>query len=309
MRLRLDELVSSFPPPGGQWERHVFWGDDGLAKDFWEQFSLQGLFAQAKVLIVRQAQNLPAEQWKALSAALGSVAGTVWPIICLEVDSERGKPKVPAHIQKLACYGFAEKKGWLEVIPGLDSRSLPGFVLKAAKALGLNMTPQEAQQLAGRLLPDAALVQSDLAKLALLADHQGRLPKNAASLLEHNQDIHIFEMIASIQNNTRQAAVWRQILDERLGGDVSVFGFMKLLQREARVLWQVLHNEPSPLPPSVLGQKRALAQGLGPALIARIFDLLLTAEKGIKTGERSPEQSFDKLAADLFTLFSQRSRR
>jgi DNA polymerase-3 subunit delta len=46
-----------------------------------------------------------------------------------------------------------------------------------------------------------------------------------------------------------------------------------------------------------------LAQSLGAARLARIWDLALQADKGIKSGERSPEQAFEILTAGLFLLF------
>lgn len=305
LRFRLEELEEAFPPPeGGGWKKRVFWGDDDLTREFWEYLTLQGLFAEPKILILRQAQNLPAEQWKALSGALGAVAASTWPVLCLEVAMERGKPKVPAHIQRLECYSFAEKKGWLQVIPPLDGKTLPAFVQKAAKRNGVTINPREAAQLANNLPPDAARVRSEMAKLALTAGPDGRLPQDAALLLDYDREVHIFELLSSIQKNERKMDVWRQILNERLGGDISVFGFTALLLREARILWQILSGSPVFLPGHVLAQKRVTARSLGQPRIAKVFDLVFTAEKGIKTGEKSPEQTFDKLIADLFTLFA-----
>ena len=45
---------------------------------------------------------------------------------------------------------------------------------------------------------------------------------------------------------------------------------------------------------------------LGFAGVARLWEIALAAEKGIKTGERSPEQAFEMLTADLFRLFGHR---
>ena len=52
LRARMEQLLSSFPPASGQWERHVYWGDEEPSPRFWEQLTLQGLFGAPRVLVV-----------------------------------------------------------------------------------------------------------------------------------------------------------------------------------------------------------------------------------------------------------------
>lgn len=328
LRNSIEVLLAGHPPASGagDWQRFVFWADEGLAPPFWEHLTIQGLFAVPKALVIRNAQALAADSLKKLFAALLPLApkavreqpGTpsaalpsplVWPIVCLEVAFEKGNAKVPVHIQKAAAYETALKAGWIESIPGLTPQSLPAFIKTEAASLGLALSREETAVLASALPPDAALICSELSRLALLADSEGRLPERAGSIVEHTQELSIFELMRIVQQQGPAPAAWKRILEDRLSGENLVFAFNAVLLREARILWQCLSGREPYLPPSVAGQKKAAARALGFAGIARIWELALMADKGIKSGERSPEQAFEKLAADLFMLFAGTGRR
>ncbi len=294
--------------PSQGWQRFVFWGDEGLPAAFWEHLTLQGLFATPKVLILRNAQNLPAETLKTLSQALEPLArqrdnSLIWPMICLEVAFERGVPKVAAHIQRLPCYALAEKNRWIDSTPGLTSQTIPAHIRAEAARHGLVLDSALTGKLAQTLPPDAAQISSELAKLALASGPDGRLPPEALQLVEQHAEANIFELLRQVQHSSNTPAAWRQILEDRLGGENSVFAFIAILLREGRVLWQTLAGSPPPLPPQAAAAKKIISQSLGAVGIAKLWELALTADKGIKTGERSPEQAFEMLAAELFTLF------
>ena len=318
LRARLDTLLAThLPPQGGGWQRFVFWGDEGLSPSLWEHLTLQGLFATPKAVIVRNAQVLPAESLKTLSKALMPLAGKtgaplpsplLWPFICLEVSMEKGKAKIPAHILHLPCYAEAEKRRWTDPTPGLGASGMQAFVRAESERHGLALRPEEISTLTRALPPDAASIESELAKLALIADSNGRLPRDATALASQAQEISIFELMRIVQQNSDAPAAWKQILEDKLSGDNMVFAFTAILLREARILWQSLAGPAPYLPPQVALQKKISAESLGYSGIARLWDIALQADKGIKTGERSSDQAFEMIAADLFTLFGGRNR-
>jgi DNA polymerase-3 subunit delta len=307
LRNRLDSLATAHVG-ANPWQRHVFWGDEGLSPSFWEHLTLQGLFFTPKFLIVRNAQNIPVETLRMLSPFLEGLAGTdsslVWPAICFEVAFEREKAKTPNHIQKLPFYLLAEKRGWIETIPPLTPQSFPAFLREEAARAGLILSAANIAALSRALPPDAAHASSELAKLALTADASGRPTPDALAELGAAQEIGIFELIRLLQQRANTPAVWRKILEDRLGGENSIFAFISLLLREGRILWQILSGNPPSLSPQTMAGKKNIARSLGFAGLARIWELALIADKGIKTGERSPEQAFEMLAADLFLLFA-----
>ena len=305
MRLRVEALLNAQPPAGaGVWERFVFWGDEPLPSAFWEHLTLQGLFATAKALIIKNAQNIPAEGLRTLSSALlRTPSATVWPILCFEIAFDHGKPKLAPHIQKLPLYVHAEKNKLLDVLPGLTPTNFPAFISREAEHLGIHLTPVQAGQLASLLPMNAQEAGNELAKLALCTTEDGRLPPNLGDFVSHTPELGIFELLRALQHKGSALAVWRRILEDQLGGENMVFAFNSLVVREARILWQLLAGEAVFLPPQAANAKRTLARSLGFSGIARLWELALQADKGIKTGERSPDQAFEAITAELFLFF------
>lgn len=323
LRGRIQNLLSQHSPTqtgaASTWQRFVFWGDEGLSSSFWEHLTLQGLFAIPKALVIRNAQLLPAENLRRLFTAVSALAPSkgvkgslpnplIWPFICLEVAFEKGKAKIPAHIQKSETFQFAEKSGWTDYTPGLTPQTMPAFIRNEAARAGLSLRQEELALLSRALSPDAALISSELAKLALLTDKDGKLPPNAATFVEQGQELNIFELMRIIQQQGPAPVAWRRILEDKLSGENLVFAFNAILLREARILWQLLVGQSVYLPPNIASQKKMAAESLGLAGVARIWEIALKADKGIKSGERSPDQAFEMLASDLFMLFG-RARR
>ena len=293
-------------PAPGVWERHVYWGDEPLPSSFWEDLTLQGLFAVPKAVLVYNAQNIPADSWRTISQTLGKPLGDTWPIFCLQVDFDKGAPKIPAHIAKLHCVTFASSKGWLWLNPGLDARSKAEFVRGEAARLGLQFAPGAFEAAIARLPFDATTIVGEMEKLALAVGADNTITQNHAAFLELEPEPDIFSLIRNLQHGGNPTAVWQQAaLSER--GESMVFGFLSMLAREARQLWQLAHNENVRLPSHVLSAKTALARSLGLPGIAKLWQLALEADKGIKTGERSPDQALDSLFAALALLFRRRS--
>ena len=300
-------LMQAVRKEGAGGDTSTFWGDDGLTDAFWDKLTLQGLFAMPKTLIIRHAQALPAAVLRRLSAALNRAPESVRVFLCLEVPVEKGKHKIAAHILKLPCYAFAEKNKGLVTIQALTPATLPRYVSAEAKRLNLGLDPQTASRIAALLPPDAATVTTEMEKLALLADASGALPRTALGLLEQSLDASIFDLLRFVQSHNSPHTAWQQLLEYQQSGEAVLFGFLATLTREARALWQLLCGEEPQLPPNVLGAKQALARSLGHAAVARLWELALVAEKRVKTGEGTPEQSFDMLCADLMRLFHGRN--
>ena len=318
-KVRIEQALADNAPPSqgggllggasepGTWERHAFWGDEPLPNAFWEHLTLQGLFSTPKAVIIHNAQNIPAESWRKVSAALSSPNSETWPFFCLQVAFERGKPKVPVHIANLACYGFAEKQGWLWNVPGLDEKSKVRFVQEEAKKRGLSFAPGALEPIAGDLPLDATAIGTEMDKLALAAK-DGVLTPDLADILEREIEPDIFSLIRNLQQG-RATAVWEQALLSERGSDSMAFAFLATLAREARQLWQISMGDPVRLPPQVLSAKTAMARSLGTAGIAKLWHLALESDKGVKTGERSPDQALDSLLSSLSLLFRPRDAR
>jgi DNA polymerase-3 subunit delta len=298
----IDALLREHAP--GAWEKRLIWGDEFSIHQFRELLGQAGLFATPRAVVLRQAQAIPAAELKKLSALLGQAGGSAWPFVCFELDYERGKLKIPTHIADLQCVVFARGQGWYREIPPLDARSLKQFAHKEAGRLGLRLAPADLEVLAAALPPDAGAIRLEMDKV-VLACPAGTLRPEALALLAYRKDIDIFAFLQELQSGRNPRVVWAQFMKDQLdSADAGLFSFLAMLLREARILWQLLTGEQVFLPPQILQNKTRLSRSLGYGKLARIWDLALAADKGVKSGERSPQQAFELLIAELFRLFN-----
>ncbi len=289
------------PSTPATWERHVFWGDDELNRTFWENLALQGLFSAPKALILRNAHVIKADEWKKLSKAFAKPIPHAWPFICLEVAFEKGRPKVPAHISKLPFYSFAERQGWLWTSSGINEHQIAQYIARRARELKLTLAPDHLEQLAATLPADATAIENELAKWSLLAS----APKGSGTTQPlasfTQQEMNIFQFISMLQAG-KANAVWQQVMQEQNKGQDAIFPLLALLQREARLMWQILVGEPGYMRPQDAASKKQLALRLGMAGLARLWDSLHTAELSIKSGHATPPQAYNVLVADILLL-------
>ncbi len=299
---RVDELLREHPPEGGNtWEKCLFWGDEEPEDTFWEALTLQGLFDARRAVVVRRAHNLPAEVWKRLSRALSRPNPKVWPVLCLEMPWEKGRPKIPAHIAKLGCLKCAEDRGWVWRSPGLDRRSLAGYVRPAARRLGLVLDEHALGALCAVLPPDAAAVDAELEKLFLLFGNRPLAPEDAAGAAAGVQ-FNIFGLLQRLEEG-RAAEAFAMLREGGTGADEALFPLLGLLQRRARIFRQLTAGEQPYLHPTERDRTMRTAAGLGTTGTVRLWDALFTAEWTVKSGRRTPDQALDVLIGDLTTLF------
>lgn len=300
---------------GAPYAVRTFWAEEGLENTneglhFWEALTLRGLLPAREALFVRGAHTLPAETWKRLSATLASPPAA-FPIFFMEGAWEKGQPKIPAHIAKLACYTFAEKKGWMWKSAGLDARSLRAYAQSQANTRNLKFEGKALENICAIIAPDAQAVKNAIDQLFLLAsvEKQGEntplLVKetHVAHMEKFHPEAAIFDIIRQLQSG-KAIDVWASLLREGDGGEEMLFVLLALLTREGRVLWQLEAGEEVFLPASVASQKRQLAKRLGFAGIGEIWQCVLDAELSIKTGKYQPLQALEYLLARLQRLFA-----
>lgn len=313
LRLYVDELVAS-AVHGRQHERQVYWGDEELPPRFWEALTLQSFLPTLRVLVLRNAQNIPAEVWKRLSKNLSKPNPQTLPVFCMEGPWEKNQPKILAHIAKLPCMVFAMEKGWFKTRPGLDAGTLKRHVQTLLRGLELVPEPGVLDALCAVLPANAAAIENELEKLALYAaarrssnDQPLLLLPSDVELLAQEPDFNIFTLIRQLQAG-QASQVWQTVLREQSKGEELIFPLLGLLQREARLCWQVLHNDTSRLFPRDVESRRDPCRRLGVAGLVGLWDAMHNAELSIKTGRQSPSQTLDTLIGELSLLFAPKGR-
>lgn len=311
IRLELDNLVQRFGE-GRSWDRRVYWGDDELPGAFWQDLSIPDLMGTPRLVVVRRAHKFLKDSWDKLSSSLASFNGQIWPVFCLEPNPDKkGQVKAPAVLTKQKYWPVADKRGWVWTSPGLTPRTLPEFVGDFARRRGLSAPREVVRALADVLPQDAMGAKNELEKIALAAGEPGEIKREHVSLVAHQADMDVFQFISSMMEGRSPEKVWQKVFDNRLvaSSDNIFFGFLALMIREARILWELDQGEA----PSVwvhrnaMQYKTALARRLGSAKLSRIWSLVLEAEFGVKTGQRTAEQAFEAVVGGLYTLFAPKS--
>lgn len=297
---RIENLLSASGK--GNWRKLVFWGDEDPPAEFWSSLKQLGLLAENRAIVVRMANAWNTGIWKNISAALAAVPEFVWPMFCLEVEFEKGKFKIPAHIAKLQCMQFAEKMGWVWRQPPLAGEALQNYINTAARKLGLEFAG-EARKLFCESVPrNAVAITNELKKLALAAK-EGKI--EAAMLCEQSgsAESDAFACIKKIENGDL-AGAWLEASKSQASS--LLFFLVALLARDLRILWNILMNVPVNLYPAEAAFKRQIAGKLGISGVAEGFSNLADAEWQVKSGRQSPEQALEVLLAAMTQLFGRK---
>ena len=264
----------------------VFWGDEGLDRRFWSDLDMVSLDGSFHVLIVRQAQLLKADEWRALSRALGTPHASALPVICLECAWEKEKPKLPAHIAKSKCLEFARKKQWTWGSPGLDRKTVRPYLQAEMRRRGLSAGSDVLSYLAEIAIPDAFAVQTLFDQMELAAG-DGRITMEIArGMAACAREGIVFDVVRHMEQG-REALALKSL--QSSGGDEDLlFPLLSLVARDARLLWQMRAGEQVYVPRYQEDEKRRLAERLGFDGIADILAAVADADMAVKSGEQKP---------------------
>lgn len=309
LKRHLERLMAS---SGGGFGRQVFWGDaDDFDAAYWQALATVSLFAQPKAVVLRRAEGLTSDFWEKLTRPLAGFNQHVWPVICLEGQHDPKKgPPLPRGLSERPYWKVGQKKGWVWISPGLTEENMIPTLRDWANAHRLNFEKGVLQELA-RLLPrDMTACARELEKLELAA-RDGVIGRDILDLLGEESELDIFGFLKALEEGRDAAGVWRTVFGHQLSSDDGfLFQFLAILTREARTMWQLLHEDPEcRVHPYVKKLKTPMASRLGASGLARLFDLAMDAESSVKFGIKSPDQALEMLVADLHLLFARfRSR-
>lgn len=301
---QIDSVLSA--PGNSGFEKRVYWADDELPPAFWDDLTLKTLFGSSKAVVLRRAHKLKAAQWDSLDKALSALSDSSILFLCLEGQWQRRKPAIPAVVKRRKCWTFAEKKKWVWQSPGLDDKTISGFVNNWAREKGISFDNGVQPALCKALPRDARAARLELDKMELAAGDGRKLNTEHLESIAFTGEMDFFEFMDIMSQGGDPVTLWQRVLTNHTEKDSMFFPLAASVTREARALWMIINGEENEvkMPPFVRKKKMALAQRLGPARVARIFDLVLEAELGIKSGARKPEQALELLVASLGALFA-----
>jgi DNA polymerase-3 subunit delta len=304
IKLEVEELLAEHGGPSA-FEKRVYY--EPLPETFWQDLDVPSLLGGTRMLVLRRAQKMNAEFWKAMESRLRRFNDSAWPVFCLEGDWKKDKkglqPAVPKVVKDRSFWKVVEDRKWLWKSPGLDPRNLRAFVGERARRRGLKVSNPTAEKLARILPAEAGPALREIEKLELLAGEDREIRDEHLAAVSAKAEMDIFAFLNAAVSGRRSKEVWTRVFsDHEVSANDSIFfAFLSLLTREARVLAEISRDEkPSVyVPGPAMSQKRELAARLGPEGVAGLFDLAMHAEFSIKSGERTVEQAFESLVAGL----------
>ncbi len=307
LKRQINKIISQWNQE--EWEMVTLWSDDPeLEQRVWNSLNLPNMMGPSRAVVLRRCEDFKEEFWSGMSPALKGYKPGIWPFFCLEAPWKKNTPQVPAGLAKQRYYQIAKQKNWIWQFPGITRQNLPRYLQKRAKELNLTINSQVQEKLLWILPLDSHGIDQELDKLSLLAPENGKIEMEHLAIVESKSHLDIFTLLQKVQQSQNITQVWHKIFEDQQSGHESLFPFLGLLLREARILWHLASNEQDKvsLYPRVKQEKNALAKKLGQENISRLWSLILEAEMGVKSGTILPEQAMENLVANLFQLFGSR---
>lgn len=309
LRERAEDEAAAYAAAGDGSEviRHCFWGDEAPPRAFWDALTVAGLFSVRRLVLVRQANRWPAAVWHTLEKALSRPRKGVLPIFCLEGEwgkarwNSPAEPKIPAVIARLACWRFAEGRGWIWRDEGLTDSNIRAHILKSAQRRGLRLSQQAVMRLAEGLPRSAEVVDNELEKLSLLPEARERvLGVDDLATASWLPDANIFACLDALFSGN-VATLWKQaaLIQDR---DAAVFLLLTLVSNNLRQLWKDQAGEIvafKGLSKKIMPQ---LGDRLGHSGIRDALCLVVDTEKAIKTGQCAPDQALDSFLSRMLAI-------
>ena len=285
----------------------TFWGDEDIPDAFWQALAIPDLMGGFRAVVLRRAHGQDVAFWNRLAAQLKGARRTIWPFFCMEGDWQKKGPTIPKTLTRQKYWTVAQNQKWVWQSPGLNASSLPAWLKQWAEQRSITFEQGVQHHLAVNLPQGSFAVKNELEKLELLLGDRRTVTMADLTIFAGRMDMDIFTFLSAIQNKGRGLTAWKKVLcDPAVSSEDLLFPFLGLLMRETRILWQLAAGEEDKvsLYPSLKQQKKQFAARLGPDRLSRIFDLVLDAETGVKTGRKGADQAMEYLLKELITLFN-----
>lgn len=308
MQLAKEYMENTYIPSfGDAWihaQRRNFWNED--IQNYLSALDTITFETKNKIFYIRNCHELSLEQWKKISQALGTPRSDVFSVFFLNNSLDKGKLKVPQTIQKLKCFEFAKKKGWIFESIGITDRNFAQTLINEAKTkYNLTLSNEVINILKDILSPDYNSINNILAQLSLVSDqNSGEVNAGAiAQLTNYTPELVWFDIISKIESG-KSSEVWKSYYKaSNQIDDGSIFPFIALMMREMRILWKIKAKEQVFLPTNQIANKTSIAVKLGFTNIAKIISLLCFAEFAVKSGKKKSVDTLEELIKDIIKIF------
>ncbi|MGD9650748.1 MAG: DNA polymerase III subunit delta [Candidatus Dadabacteria bacterium] len=269
------------------------YGESASGKEIADNASTYPMFSGKKLIVVRNAEKLPAKE----TAALEGYFAAPSPSTCLVLDYTGGKkPKLPK--ADIGQYDFSTEKG-----------GTTGAVVEAARVLGYEISRPAAEALVTMVGEDMRDIQNQLEKIALYKGEDKKItPADVDALTVRTKYADIYQLINAISRKDRKTA-YKVLLDLEAAGEepLSILG---LVTWRFRLLWRAKELSEKRTPQAEMIKQLKISPGqlyyLGEDLkkfkyaeLLRIMETLSEYDKKLKLSYVPKSFVLTKMVIDL----------
>jgi DNA polymerase-3 subunit delta len=259
-----------------------------------EYFSGASLFDEAKVLLIRRADELPEPERVTERIAAGLSDALV---LIFDADKLDKRSKL---------YKTIEKHGEIHEFTKPDRRSLPTLVRELLREHGVTVTPSGLKYLLGAVEPEPARLASEIKKLACYSKDRELDVTELRELLFSDQSESVLRFLDILGERSLQSLKQlRQLLSS--GEDPNKIFFMIASQVRGLLAVKSLSAQKKSSEEIakelgrfvwLVGKQRRMAQNFSEAELIALLHRLHEEDIRIKTGERTSEEAlFDLVLA------------
>lgn len=271
----------------------LVYGESASGKEIADNASTYPMFSGKKLIVVRNADKLPAKELTPLESYFASPS----PATYLVLDFTGGKkPKLPKG--DAAQYDFSMEKG-----------GSSGAVIEAARALGFEISRPAAEALVTLVGEDMRDIHNQLEKIALYKGEDKKItPADVDALTVRTKYADIYQLINAISRKDRKTA-HRVLLDLEAAGEepLSILG---LVTWRFRLLWKAKELSEKKTPQAEMIKQLKISPGqlyyLGEDLkkfryaeLLRIMETLSEYDKKLKLSYVPKSFVLTKMVIDL----------
>jgi DNA polymerase-3 subunit delta len=257
------------------------------------------MMARRRLVIVRGIDDLRAEGQEQLVSYVAEPS----PETVLVLVSDRDRVDLRGKLAQAV-----KRRGGLIGFEPLRDRELPGFVQAEVRARAAAIERPAAQLLCDLVGADLGALAQAVEKLTLYVGARPISEDDVAACIAHTRAGSVFELVDAVGRGDRERALrlWRKMAEDR-EEPLRVLG---MLARHFRQLWQTreLTRERAGKSEiaSAIGLNPYFVEGMveqarrfSPAALARAFEALYQADRGLKSTRMPDELLLERLVARL----------
>ncbi len=273
----------------------VFHGDSASGEEILENASTVPMFSSKKIVVVKNAEKLKADQLKSLEPYMESPSPQATLIM---IFSDGKAPKIKN--KKLPRFDFSLQKG-----------NTVSAVREEAKALGFTITPKAAQTLISLVGEDLKELNNELIKLSLYRTEGSAIEiEDIENHTRKAQFGDIFALINAISKKNKKDAQ-RALMDLEEQGEEPLSVLSRLIWR-FRLIWKAKELTDEKMPKDEILKELKMSSGAfyylsqdlkkySYADITRIMGLLKDCDKKLKMSYVPRDFHLTKLVTELCT--------